>query len=117
MEHFPTGVTFKCFQCSGSIQECNSMSAKNVTCETGQDRCLKKMMSKDGKESGIYGCASSLDCRAAEASCTAVGEDNARATCTYECCNTTSCNRPLAKSMVLLLDLISKLNFIVVNPT
>ena len=93
------------------------MTAKTVSCQAGQSRCLKVMMSKDGKESNLYGCASDLDCMTASKSCEAVEKNNARAKCTSQCCNTTSCNTPPAKSMAPLFVLTFKLNFIVVNPT
>ena len=93
------------------------MSAKNVSCAIGQNRCLKVMMSKDGKESGLYGCASDRDCKMAIKSCKAVKKNNARTDCKSKCCNTTSCNTPPPKSMVPLFVITFKLNFIVVNHT
>ena len=99
------------------MDECNSINAKTVTCAEGQDRCVKVMMSKDGKESGLYGCASERDCMTAIKSCEAVEENNARAKCMSQCCNTTSCNTPPAESMVTLFVITFKLNFIVVNHT
>ena len=93
------------------------MSAKNVSCAKDQSRCLKVMMSKDGKESGLYGCASERDCMTAIKSCEAVEKNNARAKCTSQCCNTMSCNTPPAKGMVTLFVITFKLNFIVVNHT
>ena len=92
------------------------MSAKNVSCAIGQNRCLKVMMSKDGKESGLYGCASERDCMTAMKSCEAVEKNNARAKCMSQCCNTTSCNTPPAEGMVTLFVITFKLNFIFVNP-
>ena len=93
------------------------MSAKNVSCAIGQNRCLKVMMSKDGKESGLYGCASDRDCKTAIKSCEAVKKNNVRTNCTSQCCDTTSCNTPPPKSIVPLFVITFKLNFIVVNPT
>ena len=93
------------------------MKGTTITCAESQDRCLKVMMSKDGKESGLYGCASERDCMTAIKACEAVEKDNARAKCTSQCCNTTSCNTPPPKSMVPLFVLTFKLNFIVVNHT
>ena len=99
------------------MEECNSMKGTTITCAKSQDRCLKVMMSKDGKESGLYGCASERDCMTAIKACEAVEKDNARAKCMSQCCNTTSCNTPPPKSMVPLFVLTFKLNFIVVNHT
>ena len=99
------------------MEECNSMNHKTVPCAESQNRCLKVMMSKDGKESGLYGCASERDCMTAIESCEAVEENNARAKCMSQCCNTTSCNTPPVKSMVTLFVITFKLNFIVVNHT
>lgn len=66
---------------------------------TGQDRCAKLMTSKDGKEYGIYGCATDQDCLTVPESCGAVERDNARAKClASECCSTPSCNTPPAKN-------------------
>ena len=118
MEHFPTGQAFNCFKCVGNMEKCNSRNAKSVTCMTGQDRCAKLMTSKDGKEYGIYGCATDQDCMTVPESCRAVERDNARAKClASECCSTSSCNTPPAKSMVPLFVITFKLNFIVVNLT
>ena len=99
------------------MEECNSMSAQNVSCGISQNRCLKVMMSQDGKESGLYGCASERDCMTAIKSCEAVEKNNARAKCMSQCCNTASCNTPPAKSMVPVFVITFKLNFIVVNHT
>ena len=109
MNHFPAGLAFNCIQCIGNMKECNSRNAKNVTCVTGKDMCAKLVMSKDGKEYGIYGCASYRDCMAAKDSCLAVERDNARATCRSECCSTPSCNAPPAKGILRLFVLTFKL--------
>ena len=93
------------------------MSAKTVSCQADQSRCSKVMMSKDGKEANLYGCASDRDCMTAIKSCEAFEKNNARGKCTSQCCNTTSCNTPPAESMAPLFVLTFKLNFIVVNPT
>ena len=100
------------------MDECNKMNAKNVTCANEQDICLKKTMSKDGKESGLYGCASYQECMTVTEYCKVVKKNNASAECMSECCNTTSCNTPPEKkSMMPLFVLTFKLNFVVVNPT
>lgn len=81
----------ECYKCSGSIDDCNNVTAKTQNCLAGQDRCSKVMITKDGEQNVILGCASQDDCDAGSKSCKEA-EKQARTTCEATCCQTDNCN-------------------------
>ncbi|KAJ7394133.1 hypothetical protein OS493_003811 [Desmophyllum pertusum] len=91
------GLALKCHQCSGSINECNNVTAKPQDCAAGLDRCSIVEIDKDGKQSVILGCANINDCNTAVESCNDTEKNNVRTTCKPACCTGEMCNTAPAK--------------------
>lgn len=94
-------MSFECYQCSGSDDDCNSEAAKNITCLPGLDRCSSVITTKDGKKTVILGCANPTDCEAGKKSCVEA-EKQVRTTCEAKCCETEKCNEPPKKGKLNL---------------
>jgi len=91
------GVSLQCYQCFGSADECNSETAKNITCLDGQDRCTSVITTKDGETSVTLGCGDENGCTSAENTCVAAEKNFMRTTCEAKCCQSDTCNTPPQK--------------------
>ena len=89
----------QCYKCSGSLDDCNSVTAKSTACLAGQDRCSSLMITKDGETNVVLGCGSENECTAADNTCVEA-EKNVRTTCKATCCQSEECNTPPAKGAV-----------------
>lgn len=91
-----TGVSLQCYKCSGSLDDCNTVTAEKMTCLAEQDRCSSLMITKDGETNVVLGCASENDCLSAENTCV-LAEKDVRTTCKTTCCQSEDCNTPPEK--------------------
>ncbi|KAM7449024.1 hypothetical protein ABFA07_003024 [Porites harrisoni] len=89
--------TLQCYKCTGDIETCNEKNAERVTCSYGKDYCGSVVTNTDPGINFQFACASTLDCKAARASCKAKMENNPGVSCNATCCDSNFCVKPYAK--------------------
>lgn len=83
-----------CDKCSGDIKNCNKETAVTETCVDGMTQCVSTVLHSESGINYFFGCADSLDCKAARASCAQIPEQNPGTSCNATCCDSDRCVRP-----------------------
>lgn len=90
-----TGSCLQCYKCSGDLTQCNR-DAGIETCTAGS-RCASLVLNSADSMHFMFGCATPLDCVAANSVCTEITKDKSQITCNATCCDEDSCVTPYSK--------------------
>ena len=96
----------KCYDCIGTEETCSkdklkADSSKEVTCESGMDKCIRVWGKKGDTTAVVSSCSNELVCKAAEDAADNKCEGDK---CAVGCCDTDLCNAgsPVSFSVFLM---------------
>ena len=106
LSNFISVSGLKCYVCTGTDTACSkdklkADSSKEVTCESGMDRCMRVRTKKDDATAVVSTCSNELLCKAAEKA----ADDKCEVDkCAVGCCDTDLCNAssPVSFSVFLM---------------
>lgn len=88
----------QCYRCSGDSTKCNIKdAAKQIDCPAEQNRCLSMAMNDESGMHFVYGCANTVDCKAAMYACAEIRKNNPQTRCNAACCDDDWCAEPIPK--------------------
>ena len=87
-------MALKCYECDGTEDDCKKSTLEGnktkylITCEDGEDKCMRTFIKKDGVTAVSNECTNQLGCDLAQAVCDNLDD----VTCKVGCCDEDECN-------------------------